>query len=179
MPKTFGTNPGGGSGEIEVGVTPSDGTANTLLKTNATGEVADATGLTQNAGGALVIANLGVNVPKIQLGTITGDAGIKANGVGVGDGGFWEVGAAGSELEQRLTNTGGGFAFAMLGSSTNFSVSPQGVEAFRIDANAVAGNTRMMLWDVNNGTLERVSVGVDDSGGAGFRLLRIPNTSGD
>lgn len=47
--------------------------------------------------------------------------------------------------------------------------------SFRVDNNATAGETRMLLWDVDNGTLERVSVGAADSGGAGFKVLRIPN----
>lgn len=38
-----------------------------------------------------------------------------------------------------------------------------------------AGNTGLMLWDVDNGTLERVTVGAADSGGLGFKCLRIPN----
>ena len=44
-----------------------------------------------------------------------------------------------------------------------------------VDTNSTAGNTRLMIYDVDNGTLERVSVGAADSGGAGFKLLRIPN----
>jgi hypothetical protein len=32
-----------------------------------------------------------------------------------------------------------------------------------------------MVWDNDNATLERVSVGAADSGGAGFKVLRIPN----
>lgn len=52
-------------------------------------------------------------------------------------------------------------------------------EAARFDggggATPSAGNTGMMLWDVDNNTLERVTVGVADSGGAGFKVLRIPN----
>ena len=43
------------------------------------------------------------------------------------------------------------------------------------DNNGVAGNTRFVIYDVDNGTLERVSVGVADSGGVGFKVLRIPN----
>lgn len=54
-------------------------------------------------------------------------------------------------------------------------VSAAGVEVARFDNNATAGNTRFMLYDVDNGTLERVSVGAADSGGTGFKLLRIPN----
>lgn len=49
------------------------------------------------------------------------------------------------------------------------------LNAVQFDATAVAGNTRMLLYDVDNGQVERVSVGIADSGGAGFKLLRIPN----
>lgn len=45
----------------------------------------------------------------------------------------------------------------------------------RFDTNATAGNTRFMVYDVDNGTLERVSVGAADSGGTGYKVLRIPN----
>ena len=47
--------------------------------------------------------------------------------------------------------------------------------SFRVDNNATATETRMLLWDVDNATLARVSVGAANSGGAGFKLLRIPN----
>jgi hypothetical protein len=48
-------------------------------------------------------------------------------------------------------------------------------ETARFDSDSTAGNTRFMLYDVDNGTLERVSVGAADSGGTGFKVLRIPN----
>mgnify|MGYP003393085710 CR=1 FL=1 len=48
-------------------------------------------------------------------------------------------------------------------------------EVFRVDGSTTGGHTRMMIWDVDNGVMERVSVGAADSGGAGFKLLRIPN----
>lgn len=35
--------------------------------------------------------------------------------------------------------------------------------------------TRFLLYDVDNGQLERVSVGAADSGGAGYKVLRVPN----
>lgn len=54
-------------------------------------------------------------------------------------------------------------------------VAANGGEVARFDANATAGETRFMLYDVDNGALERVTVGVADSGGVGFKLLRIPN----
>lgn len=45
----------------------------------------------------------------------------------------------------------------------------------QFDDDTTAGNTRFLLYDVDNGQLERVSVGAADSGGAGFKVLRIPN----
>jgi hypothetical protein len=56
-----------------------------------------------------------------------------------------------------------------------FYVKVAGADSFQIDDDATAGNTRMLVWDVDNGTLERVSVGAADSAGSGFKVLRIPN----
>lgn len=47
--------------------------------------------------------------------------------------------------------------------------------AATLDDTIVAGNTRLLLYDVDNGQLERVTVGDADSGGTGFKVLRIPN----
>jgi len=49
------------------------------------------------------------------------------------------------------------------------------VEVFEVDDDTTAGNTRFLIYDVDNATLERVSVGVANSGGSGFKLLRIQN----
>lgn len=38
-----------------------------------------------------------------------------------------------------------------------------------------AGYTGLMLWDVDTGALRRVRVGANDSAGAGFRTLMLPN----
>lgn len=49
-------------------------------------------------------------------------------------------------------------------------------EAMRLDqAGAAPGETSMLLHDVDTGLMQRVSVGSADSGGAGFKVLRIPN----
>ena len=45
----------------------------------------------------------------------------------------------------------------------------------QLDDNNTAGNTRLLLYDVDNATVERVSVGAADSGGTGYKVLRIPN----
>lgn len=57
----------------------------------------------------------------------------------------------------------------------DLSVSILGVETAKFDHSAVTDDTRFMLWDVTAGTLVRVTRGASDSGGMGFRLLRIPN----
>ena len=48
-------------------------------------------------------------------------------------------------------------------------------ETTKAEATTVAGETNLMVYDVSNATLERVTVGAADSGGAGFKALRIPN----
>lgn len=68
------------------------------------------------------------------------------------------------------TNTGIGRAGADL-----LSLISNGAEAARVDNDATAGNTRLLIYDVDNATLERVSVGAADSGGVGYKVLRILN----
>lgn len=58
---------------------------------------------------------------------------------------------------------------------SQIDISIGGTVMATIDEDSTAGNTRFLIYDVDNGTLERVSVGVADSGGVGFKLLRIPN----
>jgi len=45
----------------------------------------------------------------------------------------------------------------------------------QVDDSATATHTRLLVYDVDNATLERVTVGAADSGGSGFKVLRIPN----
>ena len=82
--------------------------------------------------------------------------------------GFWRAGST------TLSCSVNG-ALAQQWTNTTVSLYTAGSEAFRIDATAVAGNTAMLLYDVSAATIVRVSRGAADSGGAGFRLLRIPN----
>lgn len=58
------------------------------------------------------------------------------------------------------------------GSSSILNASRTGV---RVSYTPTAGETYLMVYDVDNATLERVTVGAADSGGAGFKVLRIPN----
>lgn len=78
--------------------------------------------------------------------------------------------AAYQGLHIDITHVGTGSGF-----HRSIFVEVDGVDTFAIDDTAVAGQTRMLLFDVDNNTMERVTVGIVDSGGAGFKLLRIPN----
>ena len=59
--------------------------------------------------------------------------------------------------------------------TNQLSISAGGATAASFDASTTAGDTRFLIYDVDNGTLERVTVGAADSGGTGFKVLRIPN----
>lgn len=50
-----------------------------------------------------------------------------------------------------------------------------GALAAQLDRSTTATHTRLLVYDVDNAALERVTVGAADSGGAGFKVLRIPN----
>jgi hypothetical protein len=58
------------------------------------------------------------------------------------------------------------------------NVTPSGsatpMEEFRV-SHPAAGQTSLWLYDADNATMERVTVGVSDSAGVGFKVLRIPN----
>jgi hypothetical protein len=72
------------------------------------------------------------------------------------------IGHDGTHMEIRAGNSLELFTGATLPAAT-------------LDDSIVAGNTRLLLYDVDNGQLERVTVGAADSGGTGFKLLRIQN----
>jgi len=59
--------------------------------------------------------------------------------------------------------------------TTSVNILYNSTEVARFDGDATSGNTRMLLWDVDAGALVRVSVGAADSGGSGFKVLRVPN----
>jgi hypothetical protein len=48
-------------------------------------------------------------------------------------------------------------------------------DVIQADGNTTSGETPMLLLDITAGTMKRVSIGAADSGGAGFKVLRVPN----
>lgn len=49
------------------------------------------------------------------------------------------------------------------------------VDAAQFDASKTSGDTRFLLYDVTAGTMKRVTLGAADSGGTGFKVLRVAN----
>ena len=73
-----------------------------------------------------------------------------------------------------LQSSGGGSGFGA-GRLVISTGAGAGVPMGFFDQPVTAGYTSLALYDVNTGTLQRVQVGAADSGGAGFRMLRVPN----
>ena len=64
-----------------------------------------------------------------------------------------------------------------LNAADNLSIVVGGAEGVKVEdpADLGAGETSLWLFDDDNNTVEQVTVGIADSGGAGFKLLRIAN----
>lgn len=76
---------------------------------------------------------------------------------------------SGLNIDQTL-NAGGIVATVGTGVGTTIA------DVMKLNIFGTAANdTAMMLYDITAGTLQRVTIGIANSGGAGFRLLRIPN----
>lgn len=75
------------------------------------------------------------------------------------------VGGGDANIDMEIESKSGG----------RIKLMPGNVSGVETDNNAGVGNTRLLIFDVDNNTLERVTVGIADSGGVGFKGLRIPN----
>lgn len=120
-----------------------------------------------------------INVALVTATSANGSTGLRVTGT-TGDRIDVQPQAAGSGVQLRaLNNAGSDFEPAAIRAETLDVLTRTGAatvaSAFQVDANGTAGNTRMLVYDVDNAQVERVSVGAADSGGAGFKVLRIPN----
>ena len=59
--------------------------------------------------------------------------------------------------------------------SNELAIVAGGVNSTVFDGSTASGNTRFLVFDVSAAAFKRVSVGATDSGGVGFKVLRIPN----
>ncbi len=103
-----------------------------------------------------------------------------ANGLQI-SGALVSPGGTGS-IEFNYTSYGQILAFNESASFTplalagsEIDLNPNNEPGIKADHSTTAGDTRLLLWDVTAGSLRRVTIGANDSGGAGYRVLRIPN----
>lgn len=122
---------------------------------------------------------------------------LKLVGAASQSGNFFETRDSSGNLLSRITSTGGidlagvssgritlyggytidigpGSLLYTSAGAHDFAV-PVKATAFKVDSDTTAGNTTILVWDIDKGALARVSVGAADSGGAGFKVLRVPN----
>lgn len=79
------------------------------------------------------------------------------------------------QATKRLYLDGGSNTYIEETSADLVQVVAGGTNGIRVDNSTTAGQTRLLLFDVDNNAMERVTIGAADSGGAGFKVLRIPN----
>lgn len=145
-------------GNVGIGTTSPDGTLHV--------HTATAGAVTANAvADDLIVENSGAG--GISILTPDASAGVLAFGSPTDNyGAYIQYQHSTAELTIGSHLTGGVVAInAGTGSS----------QAIKMDDDSTAGNTRFFLYDVDNGQLERVTVGAADSGGSGYKVLRIPN----
>lgn len=161
------------------------GTGQVGVRTNlALGQTANANEIRDSLGnllsgflpnGSLYIADLGSNIRKISMGLINGDAGI----YGTTNGGLFSLESNGIRAMWR-SHSGWDFyaqnADLML-DAQNADVSIGGIGGNPLrasfDLDDTAGNTRLLLYDVDTDQLQRVKVGANGSGPGGGRALYL------
>jgi len=85
-------------------------------------------------------------------------------------------GGIGGHIRNIYGQGGAGIAGGTDGADGYWQVeSSAGTVAIKTDWSTTAGDTRFLIYDVDNATLERVTVGAADSGGTGYKVLRIAN----
>jgi hypothetical protein len=176
-----GANVTGGTGNTHLGAVSGFVSSGSLNHTITIGRFARANASNQwvvgaEAGGAYINeAYLGRGVTT----TVAALSSFTMNATGV------NVGVTDGSAQTSIFNIAGGRGTGdREGGPISLQTAPSGatgstqnplVTALTVDTSNTAGDTRLLIYDVDNGTLERVTVGVADSGGAGFKVLRIAN----
>lgn len=167
MPVQIATN-GSATPVIDVsagGVTTIYGTA---TGTAGAGEVRIGDGQINAAGGGAFGASCAINSyvadEVLQLKSTTSPyLGFYPSGGGTRKS-YIQCGSGGS---LAIVNEGTGGATYIYGQDSAASA--------LFDNSSTSGDTRLLLWDVAAGAIVRVTRGAADSGGTGYRVLRIPN----
>lgn len=128
----------------------------------------------------------GAEIPAATTETAALEIGIGRSGDGaafldlIGDATYTDYGLrfirnGGVNANSELMHRGTGDLKIAAQDAGTVSLQASAATKLQIDTTTTAGNTAMLLWDVDNATLERVTVGAADSGGTGYKVLRIPN----
>jgi hypothetical protein len=138
-------------------------------------------------GGDLVLAKLDGSNRWIMLGTLaapdggitnaTGGLFIQAGGGGANDGGSVLLHGGSHPTKPGKVIVGLGSADATRSFEVNASGLAGGTQLLGVDVAAANGETSLLVSRNIAGTLtmQRVTMGAADSGGAGFKVLRVPN----
>lgn len=150
-----------GAGLFQIDTNASAGSVNVYHTTDST---AVGNGAFICGGGGSFAKQLSSLNLLLTMGTITGAEPVLDSTVNWNAGGVTFTG-------WKLNVTGTAYAAA----SRLLDLQIGGASRLSVDPNPGAGQTSLFLYDADNATLERVTVGAADSGGAGFKVLRIPN----
>lgn len=90
-------------------------------------------------------------------------------------GGFTTSGFAIADSGALISDGTGGISIVSVTAPIRFFSGSTTVQAFNLDADNTANGTRAQIYDNTAAALRRITIGANDSGGAGYRVLRIPN----
>lgn len=95
-------------------------------------------------------------------------------------GGYNVVNAPGPELAENGTGAGiyygsSGIKFYAFPSGSAGDAMYHSMEIDQLNNPGLDGKTPMLLMDLAKGSVQRVSIGASDSGGTGYKVLRVPN----
>lgn len=147
------------------------GTSTTGSITESSGQltVSDSSSVGLNAGSQSLVTSSGGNA-SLSRGTSTNSFKIYGY-VSGGDASYLLFGHTGTNGASVYSSIGSGTAG--VGRPHEFYIGTTNV--MKLSHSSTADDTDLLLWDVTAGSLQRVSRGAADSGGVGYRALRIPN----
>lgn len=107
--------------------------------------------------------------------SLQNDQAANAGGVTITSSGYTPSGLLVADGVYFFSQRPGGIVINAEHASGTVSIGANNTKVGRFDKPGTATQTGLSIWDVDNATLERVTVGAADSGGSGFKVLRIPN----
>lgn len=133
----------------------------------------------------VLLEDLNLNSAPDLAWAVDPDTGLRLAGASINfvSGGA-QIGNISSTTFGILAGTAGSPSLSFLGDSDTglYSDFPNvvritcgGTLTAQYDTSNTPGHTRLAIYDVDNGQIERVVVGAPDSGGTGYKVLRIPN----